>query len=368
MVTTPTTPPVDHLCVDPNHRHGLGSGRAIYRTPDAIHRPLHVVTVLTNPIRYKTRWKHYQRFAKHMIDSGVTLTTIEAAFGERDHALEEQARASIAGAGACNADQPHQYIRLRLDHTRQQELWLKEALINVAVSRLPWDWKYLSWIDADVMFLRPNWAGEVVHALQHYDFLQCYSQAQDLDPGYTAMGTRPGFVWAWEQGIEPPAGGYYYGGKHKRNGAFSGLAWACTREAWDAVGGLMDGCITGAADWYMAWALIGRVADVIPKGSHPGFRRHILDWQARAEKHIRHNVGSITGTVAHMWHGRKADRKYIDRSKLLAELDFDPRRDLKRDWQGLWQLVDHGTPRSLALRDQIRKWFRNRNEDALDVD
>lgn len=363
----PTTPPPDRYAADPNHRHGFGTGRAIYRTPDSIHRPLYVVTVLTNPIRYKSRWKHYQRFAKEVCEAGATLVTIEAAFGERDHALDEQAHEEIAGHGACNTDQPHQYIRLRLDHTRQQELWLKENLINVAVSRLPYDWRYVAWVDSDVTFSRPNWVGETLHQLQHYDFVQMFSDAQDLDPGYASLGSRPGFVWNYLNGIEPPAG-YYYAGKRRPHAAWSGLAWACTRPAWDRVGGLMDKCVTGAADWYMAWSLIGRVEDVIPKGSHPGFRRHILSWQARAEKYIRRNVGCVTGTVQHYWHGRKADRRYIDRSRLLADLDFNPDRDLRRDWQGLYQLVDHGTPRSLALRDQIRRWFRQRNEDSIDVE
>jgi hypothetical protein len=364
------TPPPDVYAHDPNHRHGWDGGRAIFRTPDSIHRPLHVIVPITNQLRFKARWKHAQRFFKHVNESGATLTIVEAAFGERDHALEQQALEELAGAKSCNADQPHQYIRLRMDNTRQQELWHKEALINLGIARLPHDWRYVAWIDADVMFLRPNWVGEVVHALQHYDFLQPFTQAQDLDPGYTAMGTKPSFVHAWMEGIEPPVGAsYYYGyGYGKRHGAWSGLAWACTRQAFDAVGGLLDGCITGAADWYMAWALIGRVEGVIPKGSHPGFVRHIMEWQERAEKHIRHNIGTISGTVAHMWHGRKKDRRYIDRSRLLATLQFDPSRDLKRDWQGMWQLVDHGDARSLALRDEIRRWFRQRNEDSVDVD
>ena len=36
---------------------------------------------------------------------------------------------------------------------------------------------------------------------------------------------------------------------------FPGLAWACTRKAWDDVGGLIDWAIWGGGDWHMANAL-----------------------------------------------------------------------------------------------------------------
>jgi hypothetical protein len=347
---------------DPEHHHGLESGRAIYRVPDAVHAPLYVITPVMNAIRFKSRWKHYQRFAKHVKDAGGTLVTVEAAFGERDWALDDTAPECLAGPGACNADQCHQYVKLRSSN----ELWLKENLINVGVSRLPHDWRYVAWIDADVAFLRPNWVGECIQQLQHYKFLQMFSHAQDLDPGYAVAGHRPGFVWAWENtGEVPPT--YYYDGGKKRPGAWSGLAWACTRQAWDEVGGLPDFCITGAADWYMAYALFGQVEKVIPEGSALPYHRALVRWQERAEKYIRRNVGFMTGTVAHMWHGKKSDRRYMERSRLLAELKFDPNEDLKRDWQGLHQLEDHGDARSIELRDRIRVWFRSRNEDSIDV-
>jgi hypothetical protein len=181
------------------------------------------------------------------------------------------------------------------------------------------------------------------------------------------LNTRPSFVKAYQSGeLADLVKGRkdYYGYGSGGLGAWSGLAWACTRDAWNAVGGLMDFCITGAADWYMAWALIGQVEQYIPKGSHPAFVDMILDWQRLAEKHIRHNVGHMTGSCAHYWHGSKANRKYVQRSNLLADLQFDPRHDLKRDWQGLPVLRDDGSARFMKLRDGIMAWARQRNEDS----
>ena len=42
---------------------------------------------------------------------------------------------------------------------------------------------------------------------------------------------------------------------------------------------------------------------------------------------------------------------------------YDPVADLKRDWQGLLSLDRRRT----KLRDDIRKYFRARNEDSIDL-
>src|SRR5208282_5642845 len=98
---------------------------------DVITDPLYVVAVISNPIRYLTRYELYHRFEKHMQDSGVILYTVEMAYGDRAFAVTD-------------ANNPR-HLQLRSNH----ELWHKENLINLGVARLPATWKYLAWIDAD---------------------------------------------------------------------------------------------------------------------------------------------------------------------------------------------------------------------------
>ena len=61
--------------------------------------------------------------------------------------------------------------------------------------------------------------------------------------------------------------------------------------------------------------------------------------------------------------GAKRNRSYDQRWKFLAQSGYDPQLDLKRDWQGLYQLTD----RSATLRDGIRQYARMRNEDSTEV-
>lgn len=369
MFSDPPVPPIPQYDVEVQRRP---KG---YLAPDAIGQNLYVVATVYNPLRWKARWKHYERFAQHVIDSGAVLYTHEIAFGEREPATDYAAQHGSRAFTDFRESmiQANRWLVTRTD----QELWMKEVAINRMVARLPADWRYVAWVDADVMFMRPNWVGETIHQLQHYKFLQMFSYAHDLNPDYEIMSTRPSFMNAYMDGTletlrQKGYDGYYYpyGGK-KGLGAWSGLAWACTREAWDSVGGLIDCCITGAADYYTAFALVskepGDMLPVIPKGSHPNFVQKLLDWELLAHRHIRQNVGQMTGSIAHHFHGRKADRKYIDRSKLLATWQFDPIKDIRYDWQGLIRLNDDGSQRFVEMRDSIRRWARNRNEDANEV-
>ena len=103
---------------------------------------LAVITVLFNPMRYKSRYKLYDQFAKHMSRSGVTLLTIECIFDcEQESGLPKQ-RFRLA-----RADQLR-HLRIKAPSV----LWLKENLINMAVQRLPISVDYIAWLDADVEF------------------------------------------------------------------------------------------------------------------------------------------------------------------------------------------------------------------------
>lgn len=310
----------------------------------------HVVTVISNPVRYRTRYDLYRRFAKHVADAGVQLTTVEIAFGDRPFEITE-------------AGNPR-HLQLRTFF----ELWHKENMINLGIAKLPADWEYVAWIDADVAFTRVDWPMETIHQLQHYMVVQMFQQCMDLGPNYEVIQQHNGFVWSYHQNdCKPPQGagwGGYYGVERPKAFWHPGYAWAARREAIDHLGGLMDWPILGAADHHMALALIGEARRSVPGGISKRYLDEILEWQERADKFIQHDIGYVPGTINHFWHGKKKDRKYVERWDIITRNDFDPDTDLKRDWQGLWQLTD----RKPKLRDEIRAYFRQRNEDSIDLE
>ena len=316
---------------------------------------LHVVTCVNNPVRYQSRYRLYRDFAKHMQDSGVSLYTIECAFGARPFEVTDAAKPR------------HLQLRTRC------EMWHKENLLNLMTARLPSDWEYVAWIDADVHFARPDWSLETVQQLQHFDVVQLFSEAHDLGPDHHVFARYRSFAHSYLHEVPRLKGAGCYGGAPvPRDPGITyyhhpGYAWAMRRSAFDAVGGLLDIAVIGEADWIMARSLLGEAEQVLYPGISAGYRRAILEWQSRAVQHLRANLGYVPGTLLHAWHGPKANRNYWKRCRVLVESGFDPQLHLKRDWQGLYQLVDHGDAASLLLRDGLRRYFRGRNEDATQL-
>lgn len=305
-------------------------------------KKLYVITVISNPVRYRSRYDLYNKFAKHVEDSGAILITAEMAYGDRDFAITEPGN-------------PY-HLQLRSRH----ELWHKENMMNLALARLPADAEYIAWIDADITFSRPDWVSETVELLQHYDVIQMFEYATDLGPNFEPLKTHKSFVSQWcesESGLDR---------NQEYHAWHPGYAWAARREAIDRLGGFFDEAILGSGDRHMACSLIGDVsASFYPDMDNccPELKSHLLAYQHRANKYINRNIGFMPGTILHHWHGKKKDRGYGDRWKNLTDNKFNPVTDIYRDTQGLYQLTDE-KPR---LRDGIRRYFRSRNEDDISL-
>jgi hypothetical protein len=316
---------------------------------------LHVIAVISNPVRYQSRYKLFKRFEKMVQDSGAILHVVEAAFGERPPAI-------------TSFDSPRHYI-----FRTQDELWHKENMWNIALPRLPHDFKYVACVDADTRFARPDWAEETVHQLQHYEVVQMWSEAHDLTPDFNIYQKHLGFVYCELHGYPKVQMTYgsgssklqasYGSGSSKRLYWHPGYAWAYTRKAIDTFGGLLDTAILGAADRHMAHALFGTAEESLHSGLTPGYKKAVMEWQERAA-YLHQDVGYVPGAILHDFHGKKKDRKYADRWQILIDNKFDPYSDLTRDYQGLWQL----RPERIGLRNQIREYFRGRNEDSIDLE
>jgi len=125
------------------------------------------------------------------------------------------------------------------------------------------------------------------------------------------------------------------------------------------VGGLVEAAL-GAGDHHMALALIGRVHESVPAGIHPNYMAALVPWQERAQHHIAGNIGYISGTIEHHWHGPKERRGYISRWGILTKHRFDPVADLKRNTYGVPELAGNKP----ELRRDIDCYFRSRAEDA----
>jgi len=311
---------------------------------------LHVVTAISNPINYNSRYELYAEFAKRIKDAGAILWTVELAYGERSFVI-------------TNSDNPfHLQIRTGGEDRKGNVIWSKENLLNLMIQRLPKEARYICWCDADIVFQRPDWAEETVQKLQLHDFIQPWSHAQDLGPNGEPIDKKPqmSFCKAWYDNMKME---WDYK-KYAAGSWHPGYCWAARRDALEKVGGLIDWAVLGSADRHMCYALVDKVQFSVHPKVHPVYIKYLKIWQVRCRHYIHRNIGYLPGLITHHWHGKKANRGYRDRWSILVENQFNPELDLKKDVTGLYTL----TERNWRLRKEIIQYFESRGEDSIDTE
>jgi hypothetical protein len=303
---------------------------------------LYVVTVIFNPMQFKSRIKLYNEFAPYIEWSGAKLFTVEVAL--EGHPFE-----------VTSPTNPN-HMQLRT----KDVLWHKERGLNLGIAKVieqyP-DAQNIAWIDADVRFSDPHWVRNTVLALRHYNVIQPFSQAQFLKYNTEQYWITQSMMKKWStKGYtqKPPIPLKYISGGHP------GLAWAARRDVLEGLGGLIDFCIAGSGDTHMANAFKGDINLFFKPGMSKGFKQALTRWKNRSDKYVRGNMGYIDGICSHYWHGASDKRGYIKRWDIMLFQQFDPYEDIYLGLNGLYKF----TGNKPDMEYDIRKTMTERDEDA----
>lgn len=333
---------------------------------------LWVVCCVSNPARYKTRYALYREFRKHVLeDLRLPLLTVEAAIKDLDFHLSE----TKCGNRDVEVKGVHNGVRFIDVRVRGNSwVWLKENLWNVGTQNLPLDCKYVLFADADIRFVDRHAPHEIVVALQTHKVVQPWTSCIDLGPRDEVLQVHRSFMSCFEEGLpwkfekdREKDGSIRYVIPRKggiANLFHPGYAMAWRRSALDKVGGLLEVGVAGAGDHHMMGALVGMCEKTFPNGVHENYKKIVREWQRRAEEVVRGDYGSVRGTILHSWHGPKNKRKYIERWGILIEHSFDPHADVFKNSHGVTELRQDRT----GLRDALRMYLKQRNEDSIDTD
>jgi hypothetical protein len=337
---------------------------------------LHVAVAYSNPFRWRTRRELMNRFRDHMEqEANVVLHVGELAYGDRPWEV-------------TSPDNPRD-IQLRTTC----ELFHKENIQNRVILSFPPDWRYGMCCDGDFHILTIGWALETIHQLQHYEWVQPFSSYVDVTgevygAANLPIRTNTSFMFNYINNGYRVSPVYHNsivgkdgqrvvakcpdpyeeamgveGGEFMRGTGATGGACAFRRSAFDAVGGMLDRCILGHGDWYMAHQLVGvPPPDIHTQQYHPNYKAYVTAWGRKATA-LRKNVGYVDAMAMHHFHGSKTRRGYSSRDVILARNHFDPMEDLITDWQGIYQL----RPDAISLRDDIRRYFISRFEDDPNI-
>jgi hypothetical protein len=301
---------------------------------------LWAITAFFNPVGYRRKYANYRRFRDRL---GVPLLAIE--LGYRDGFELRDDDAEIV-------------VRLR----GRDVLWQKERLLNLAVQALPASCRKVAWLDCDILFDDPDWPERTSLALDRFALVQPYGRAFRTPPGWTCGDPLPP-----EEAIRPAAALMASGMSvaacldvpASHVGCSLGYAWAAHVDLVKEHR-LYDACIVGGGDGAMVRAAYGQSDAVVRLLSMNGARAdHYRHWARRFREAVAGSVGSVEGTLFHLWHGETVNRRYRERQQELSAFGFDPADDIAIDHNGAWRW----NSRKPAMHASVRAYFSSRRED-----
>jgi hypothetical protein len=296
---------------------------------------LHVIAVISNPCNYKIRYKLARQFFNRMDqEQDVILYIVELVYGDQEFAVTTQGN--------------KRHLQLR----GETPLWHKENMINLGVKHLlPSDWKAFAWVDADIEFDNPYWATyalRVLNGKEGKDFIQLFTNVYDMDNDKQILNFYTGFGYQFSKNFKKGKEINYW---------HPGFAWACTRKAYDQIGGLLDEGILGSGDNIMCHSFIKQAPERLKKGMTTEYMDFVRTKQTKYEGL---KLGYIPGSIRHYFHGKKENRNYYGREDILIRHKYDPNIFITRDANGL---IIPTKECPLEFLKDIMDYFEERNED-----
>jgi hypothetical protein len=208
-------------------------------------------------------------------------------------------------------------------------LWHKETLLNKIISELPPRYKYIFWIDADVIFTNKNWLVEGVEQMQNgCTIIQPFEYCVHLDKDQL----KPEFDLQFAKAMYDPNKGLVKESKrlwrsfsanwvtNKINARSEnydvhghvGFAWGATRELLDEVP-LYDKALIGGADHIIAHAAAGQIPHCCITKSFKDDIQDVLSWSKLFYAFAKGKIGYVQGDLFHIWHGDINKRDYFNR-------------------------------------------------------
>ncbi len=239
-------------------------------------------------------------------------------------------------------------------------LWHKEALLNKIVSELPEKYKYIFWIDADVLFTNLNWLVDGVEQLQSHNIIQPFDycvhlEKDEIEPNFKMDRLRPLFNpnsvnnKVWRSFCANYKDTTLWSDKNYNVHGHVGFAWGARREVLDAVP-LYDKALIGGADHIIAHAAAGQINHSCIAKSFTDNIDEVNKWSRRFYQVVHAEIGYVKGNLYHLWHGDIDKRQYLKRVQ-----DFTSRtKDIHlRDKNGLYIA-------NRADDDYMKNYFRQR--------
>lgn len=224
-------------------------------------------------------------------------------------------------------------------------LWHKEALLNRLIEQVAPDYKYIFWLDTDVIFTNRNWLREACKRMENgAQMVQPFAYAIRLEEGETKPSfdiSNLGNVYmpnrwnnaAWRSFcctyIEEPE---LAASDRFNDYGHTGFAWGATSELLTQCP-LFDRALIGSADNVIAQGAVGKFHSPLMRATFKYMMPSITAYQRRLFSHVLGLIDYVPGNLYHIWHGDHAKRRYLKRNQ---DFDHTLSQINRRDANGLY--------------------------------
>ena len=295
--------------------------KTIYRNKYKTHPEAVVISCYFNPHNSPYRTNAFQLFYNSI--KHLNHQIVECVIGDAKPELKETRGVSII-------------------HT-ENLLWHKEAILNKIVRDLSPDYKYIFWIDADVLFTNLNWMIESVEKLKFKNILQPFEYCVHLEQNEE----RPGFDLSkvnrsalpnqlnnkvWRSFSANFCTSENWKSEMYNDHGHVGFAWGARREILQSVP-LYDRALIGGADHIIAHAAAGQINHTCIKKAFTENLDEIEIWSKKFFEVVKGKISYVPGDLFHIWHGDIDKRQYLKR---IQDFTSKTKKITKKDKNGLY--------------------------------
>ena len=231
-------------------------------------------------------------------------------------------------------------------------LWHKETLLNQVIAALPSQYRYVFWMDTDVLLTNRRWIPEAVKKLQKDVIVQPFGYAIHLNRHEVTPNFDPAPYHTW---TVPPTPRhphmwrsfgmtYHFSPRIAQSSDYDthghvGFLWGARRELLDAVP-LFDKALTGGADHIIAHAAAGDLYHPCLEKAFAPMMEDIGRWGIAFDQEVKGRLTYVPGDLYHLWHGDLAKRQYLPRIQAISPHFYRFRRNHDGFWIDPDELVD----------------------------
>jgi hypothetical protein len=292
---------------------------------------LYCITSYFNPIGYQKFRDNYTQFRKHL---QYPLITVELSFDNQPFFIDDA---------------------IHIRGNKNNVLWQKERLLNIAIENLPNNVDKIAWLDADIIFHNSNWYKETEKMLDSKPVCQLFEYIYEKTPDHV----RPEEATYARDGLGIGFAKYHVDNMEVRKGLWPkpGLCWGFRRDC--LPNGLYDKCIVGNNDLYQLIAWMGHWYHPILETMNKSTCKDFLLTRYKDYELVKGDIGYINGTLEHLYHGTFSNRKYVQRNEISKKYNFDATADITLDNNNIYKWQTYKP----KLHTEIYNYFYGRRDD-----